>query len=107
MSTTGDLSDAILAVEMQILDKFSEKCHSRHKLETAIMKYFKYFDLDNSGCLDFPTFARAIERFAVGVNAVIVKHIYDRYAEDVNVLNYAVFAVDLVTGEKRRSEGLL
>lgn len=51
--------------EAELKQKLSQKATSHTSEETVLMRAFRYFDLDNSGCVSFDEWMKAIEKIGV------------------------------------------
>ena len=81
--------------ETELLQKLQQKSSSRISEETVLMRSFKYFDLDNSGCVNFEEWVKSIEKIGVTVpDTSKLQEIFSHYDVDGSgSLDYKEFVV--------------
>merc|ERR1719498_522386 len=86
------------ATEELLLAKFQARANSRAKLETAVLKVFKYYDLKGTGTCDEKQFFRTVQDLTAGVPQADLKALFSKYASG-GLLDYKAFALALVQGK--------
>ncbi|CAD7967824.1 unnamed protein product [Amoebophrya sp. A120] len=65
-------------LEKTILQKFKLKYNSQP--ETGIIRHLKYYDLTNTGKLDWKSFQKSMEQYAIGAPLDVLQLLFNRYA---------------------------
>ncbi|OMJ86586.1 hypothetical protein SteCoe_11872 [Stentor coeruleus] len=94
--------------EKTLKEKLQQKSTIHTSEETLLMKYFKYFDLDNSNTVSKSEWARAIEKIGVVVESTSdLEEIFDGYDKDKSgYLDYKEFAASIFGDESRAARQL-
>lgn len=75
--------------EKQLRDKLTQKTNSFQSEETILIKAFRFFDLDNSGTVEFAEFAKAIQKIGIqisGLNVCSLFRCYNNYSKQLKEL---------------------
>lgn len=56
-----------MGFEMALKNKLSQKTNSLQSEETALMRYFRYYDFDSDGCVSMQEWFKTIEKIGVVV----------------------------------------
>lgn len=102
MSNFKEEFESILKIKLQ------QKANSHTSEETLLMRYFKYFDLDNSSTVSKSEFIRAVEKIGVVVdeNSQLEK-LFDLYDSDHSgFLDYKEFSAALFGEDSRAAKQL-
>jgi Ca2+-binding EF-hand superfamily protein len=98
--------DRLNHVEEIMLAKVQQRTPQRMNEDTFLMKAFRYYDLGGTGFINFDMFEKAVSPFSGGIAYEDLTAIFQRYAScnspSQPALNYKVFAVEFVSGERRR-----
>jgi len=94
----------INGIEEMMITKMQQRAPARMNEDTFIVKTFRYYDLGDTGHVEFDKFKRALTPFSSGIADGDLTVIFDRYGQD-GLLNYKAFASEFVSGI-RRNPGL-
>lgn len=87
-------------LEEVILSKIAQRVKAGMSQDTFVIKTLRYYDLNNSGWLEFEKFKRAMNQFIAGINEEDLHLIYDRYSVQ-GLLPVKQFSTEFVTGARR------
>jgi Ca2+-binding EF-hand superfamily protein len=92
-----------LQFETELKAKLHQKANFQISEESVLTRAFKYFDLDNSGAVNFEEFKKAIEKIGVTVTDLVkLEQIFRVYDEDRSgELNYKEFVAGVFGQNKR------
>jgi Ca2+-binding EF-hand superfamily protein len=83
--------------ENELREKLTQKSTAHMSEETVLLRAFKYFDLDNSGCVSLNEWVKAIEKIGVVVeNPQLLEQLFRIYDTDRSgELDYQEFAASI------------
>jgi len=101
--------DRLNHVEEIMLAKVQQRTPQRMNEDTFLMKTFRYYDLGGTGFVNFDMFEKALSPFSSGITYEDLTAVFQRYASGGSspnqpALNYKAFAVEFVSGERRRPD---
>ena len=86
-------------------DKLIQKSSAKMSEEACLMKMFKYFDIMNTGSVDFAQFQRVLEKGGMYYPEEQLRPLFTTYDKDASgTLDYMEFAV-AVFGEESAARG--
>ena len=93
--------------EKALKDKLIQKSNVKMSEEACLMKMFKYFDIMNTGAVDFGQFQRVLEKCGMYYPEEQLRPLFDTYDRDSSgSLDYTEFAV-AVFGEEASARGAM
>ena len=83
--------------EQQLKQRLAQKTTTHQSEESQLAKYFKYFDLNNSGCVGPVEFGRVLEKLGVWMGSPQdVNRLFQHYDQNANgQLDYNEFVAVL------------
>ena len=91
--------------EQALKDKLIQKSNAKLSEEACLMKMFKYFDIMNTGCVDFNQFQRVLEKSGMYYPEEQLRPLFNSYDRDSSgSLDYQEFAM-AVFGQESAAKG--
>lgn len=92
------MAEEVERFQSQLKTKISNKSSSHQSEEGYLVKQFKFFDIYNTGVLDFNNFYRTVEKIGIIMEKEEVRDIFGYLCGvDGDVINYRQYSKDLYT----------
>jgi hypothetical protein len=100
------MSNQIERFEVELKSKISHKSSSFQSEEGFLIKQFKFFDIYNSGSLNFDNFYRTVEKIGIIKDKEEVREFFEHLAgvDAAGNINYREYATNLYSGSKLPSK---